>query len=108
MPALTIAQLYRCRWQVELFCKWLKQHLRIKRCYGTTANAVKTQIWIAITVYVWVAIVKKRLNTEASLYTILQSLSLILFGKTTLNRLLKNTEMQMTTQQNNNQLNLFN
>ena len=108
LPALTIAQLYRCRWQVELFFKWIKQHLRIKRFYGTTENAVKTQIWISITVYVLVAIVKKRLNTEASLYTILQILSLTLFEKTTLDQLLKNTEMQMTTQQNNNQLNLFN
>lgn len=108
LPALTIAQLYRCRWQVEIFFKWIKQHLRIKRFYGTTENAVKTQIWIATTVYVLVAIVKKRLNTEASLYTILQILSLTLFEKTTLDQLLKNTEMQMTTQQNNNQLNLFN
>ena len=108
LPALTIAQLYRCRWQVELFFKWIKQHLRIKRFYGTTEIAVKTQIWIAITVYVLVAIVKKRLNTEASLYTILQILSLTLFEKTALDQLLKNTEMQMTTQQNNNQLNLFN
>ena len=108
LPALTIAQLYRCRWQVELFFKWIKQHLRIKRFYGTTENAVKTQIWIAITVYVLVAIVKKRLNTEASLYTILQTLSLTLFEKTPLDQLLKNTEMQMATQQNNNQLNLFN
>ena len=108
LPALTIAQLYRCRWQVELFFKWIKQHLRIKRFYGTTENAVKTQIWISITVYVWVAIVKKRLNTEASLYTILQILSLTLFEKTTLDQLLKNTEMQMTLQKNNNQLNLFN
>ena len=108
LPALTIAQLYRCRWQVELFFKWIKQHLRIKRFYGTTENAVKAQIWISITVYVLVAIVKKRLNTEASLYTILQILSLTLFEKTTLDQLLKNTEMQITTQQNNNQLNLFN
>ena len=108
LPALTIAQLYRCRWQVELFFKWIKQHLRIKRFYGTTENAVKTQIWIAITVYVLVAIVKKRLNIEASLYTILQILSLTLFEKTPLDQLLKNTEIQMTTQQNNNQLNLFN
>jgi hypothetical protein len=108
LPALTIAQLYRCRWQVELFFKWIKQHLRIKRFYGTSENAVKTQIWIAITVYVLVAIVKKRLNTEASLYTILQILSLTLFEKTPLDQLLKNMEMPMTTQQNNNQLNLFN
>jgi hypothetical protein len=108
LPALTITQLYRCRWQVELFFKWIKQHLRIKKFYGTTENAVKTQIWIAITVYVLVAIVKKQLNTEVSLYTILQILSLTLFEKTPLDQLLKNTEMQMITQQNNNQLNLFN
>jgi hypothetical protein len=108
LPALTIAHLYRCRWQVELFFKWIKQHLRIKRFYGTSENAVKTQIWIAITVYVLVAIVKKRLNTEASLYTILQILSLTLFEKTPLDQLLKNMERQMTTQQNDNQLNLFN
>jgi len=108
LPALTIAQLYRCRWQVELFFKWIQQHLRIKKFYGTTENAVKTQIWIAITVYVLVAIVKKRLNTEASLYTILQILSLTLFEKTPLDQLLKNTETQMDSPQLNNQLNLFN
>jgi len=108
LPALTIAKLYRCRWQVELFFKWIKQHLRIKRFYGTTENAVKTQIWIAITVYVLVAIVKKRLNSEASLYTILQILSLTLFEKTPLDQLLKNMEPRMDMQQDNNQLNLFN
>ncbi|WP_036503760.1 IS4 family transposase, partial [Nitrosococcus oceani] len=108
LPALTIAQLYRCRWQIELFFKWIKQHLRTKQFYGTTENAVKTQIWIAISVYVLVAIVKKRLNTETSLYTILQILSLTLFEKTNLDQLLKNTEMQMITHHNNNQLNLFN
>ncbi len=108
LPALTIAQLYRGRWQVELFFKWIKQHLRIKRFYGTSENAVKTQIWIAITVYVLVAIVKKRLNIQASLYTILQILSLTLFEKPPLEQLLKSMEMPMTTQQNNNQLNLFN
>jgi hypothetical protein len=108
LPALTIAQLYRCRWQVELFFKWIKQHLRIKKFYGTTENAVKTQIWIAITVYVLVAIVKKRLNTEASLYTILQILSLTLFEKTPLDQLLKNTETQIDSLPTNNQLNLFN
>jgi len=107
LPALTIAQLYRCRWQVELFFKWIKQHLRIKKFYGITENAVKTQIWIAIAVYVLVAIVKKRGNTEASLYTILQILSLTLFEKTPLDQLLKNTEIQMSMPQNNNQLNLF-
>lgn len=108
LPALTIAQLYRCRWQVELFFKWIKQHLRIKKFYGTTENAVKTQIWIAITVYVLVAIVKKRLNTDASLYTILQILSLTLFEKTPLDQLLKNMDQQIDTQQDNNQMNLFN
>jgi len=81
LPALTIAQLYKCRWQVELFFKWLKQHLRIKAFYGTSENAVKTQLWIAIAVYVLVAIVKKRLHLEASLYTILQILSVSLFEK---------------------------
>ena len=108
LPALTIAQLYRCRWQVELFFKWIKQHLRIKRFFGTTENAVKTQIWIAIAVYVLVAIVKKRLKTEASLYTILQILSLTLFEKIPLDQLLKNSEPQIDMQNNDNQLNLFN
>ena len=107
LPALTITQLYRCRWQVELFFKWIKQHLRIKKFYGTTENAVKTQIWIAITIYVLVAIVKKRLNTNASLYTILQILSLTLFEKTPLDQLLKNTETQMQNYHGSNQLNLF-
>jgi transposase len=108
LPALTIAQLYRCRWQVELFFKWIKQHLRIKAFYGTTENAVKTQIWIAITVYVLVAIVKKRLNIEASLYTILQILSLTLFEKIPIDQLLKEMETTLIPSQNNNQLNLFN
>ena len=108
LPALTIAQLYRCRWQVELFFKWIKQHLRIKRFYGTTENAVKTQIWIAIAVYVLVAIVKKRLNTEASLYTILQILSLALFEKMPLDQLVKNSETQVDVCDNDNQMNLFN
>jgi hypothetical protein len=81
-PALTIAQLYRCRWQIELFFKWIKQHLRIKAFYGTSENAVRTQVWIAIAVYVLVAILKKRFHLSASLYTILQILSLTLFEKT--------------------------
>ena len=106
LPALTIAQLYRCRWQVELFFKWIKQHLRIKTFYGTTGNAVKTQIWIAISVYVLVAIVKKRLNTEASLYTILQILSLTLFENTARSTTNQNWK-QITRPQNDNQLNLF-
>jgi len=107
LPALTIAQLYRCRWQVELFFKWIKQHLRIKKFYGTTENAVKTQIWIAISVYVLVAIVKKRLQTEASLYTILQILSLTLFEKTPINQVVTNIKRQITKSKNDNQLNLF-
>ena len=92
--ALTIAQLYKCRWQVELFFKWIKQHLRIKAFFGTNENAVKTQIWIAISVYVLVAIVKKRLGVAASLYTILQILSLTLFEKTPLDQLLNDAALQ--------------
>jgi len=84
LPALTIARLYKCRWQVELFFKWIKQHLRIKAFYGTSDNAVKTQVWIAVSVYVLVAIVKKELGVERSLYEILQILSLTLFEKTSL------------------------
>ena len=79
---LTIANIYKQRWQVELFFKWIKQHLRIKAFYGTSENAVKTQVWIAVSVYVLVAIVRKRLELEASLYQILQILSLTLFEKT--------------------------
>ena len=82
LPALQIAQLYKCRWQVELFFKWIKQHLRIQAFYGTSVTAVKTQVWIAISVYVLVAIVKKRLGLPQSLYTILQVLSVTLFEKT--------------------------
>jgi Transposase DDE domain len=82
LPALTIARLYKCRWQVELFFKWIKQHLRIKAFYGTSENAVKTQVWIAISVYVLVAIVKKELGVERSLHEILQILSVTLFEKT--------------------------
>ncbi len=77
VPALTIAQLYKGRWQIELFFKWIKQHLRIKAFYGTSENAVRTQVWSAIAVYLLVAILKKRLHLEASLYTILQALSLL-------------------------------
>ena len=81
LPALTVAQLYKSRWQVELFFKWIKQHLRIKSFYGTSENAVKTQIWIAISVYILVAIVKKRLNLDIKLYTFLQILSVTMFEK---------------------------
>ena len=82
LPALTIARSFQCRWHIEIFFKWIKQHLRIKAFYGTTENAVKTQIWIAIAVYVLVAIVKKQLHLDLSLYTILQILSVTLFEKT--------------------------
>ena len=81
LPPLTISALYKSRWQIELFFKWIKQHLRIKRFYGTSENAVKTQIWIAVSVYVLIAIIRKRLNLEASLYTLLQILSVTLFEK---------------------------
>jgi hypothetical protein len=107
LPALVIAQLYKCRWQVELFFKWIKQHLRIKAFFGTNENAVKTQIWIAISVYVLVAIVKKRLGIKASLYTILQILSLTLFEKTPLDQLLNNRVLQDVVEENPTQLNLF-
>jgi hypothetical protein len=107
LPALTIAQLYKCRWQVELFFKWIKQHLRIKAFFGTNENAVKTQIWIAISVYVLVAIIKKRLDVKASLYTILQILSLTLFEKTPLDQLLDDTAMLKLKPAPANQLNLF-
>jgi len=107
LPALSIAALYRCRWQVELFFKWIKQHLRIKAFFGTSENAVKTQVWIAIAVYVLVAIVKKRLKLRASLYTILQILSLTLFDKQPLNQLLAQTESTAAILDSSNQLNLF-
>ena len=107
LPALLIAQLYKCRWQVELFFKWIKQHLRIKAFFGTNENAVKTQIWIAISVYVLVAIVKKRLGVDASLYTILQILSLALFEKAPLHQLLSDRALQTLDDENSNQLNLF-
>jgi IS4 transposase len=107
LPAITIADLYRCRWQVELFFKWIKQHLRIKAFYGTTENAVKTQIWIAISVYVLVAIVKKTLNLNQSLYTILQVLSLTLFEKEPIYQVLSNVIYTNQEDQLSNQLNLF-
>lgn len=107
LPPLIIAQLYKCRWQVALFFKWIKQHLRIKAFFGTNENAVKTQIWIAISVYVLVAIIKKRLDTEASLYTILQILSLTLFEKTPINQLLNDNALLQLNPDTSNQLNLF-
>jgi len=107
LPALTIARLYKYRWQVELFFKWIKQHLRIKAFFGTSENAVKTQIWSAICVYVLVAIVKKRLAIKASLYEMLQILSLTLFEKTQLLQLFSNIPVQMPLNDLSNQLNLF-
>jgi IS4 transposase len=107
LPAQTIADLYRCRWQVELFFKWIKQHLRIKSFFGTSENAVKTQIWIAVCVYVLVAIIKKRLNLPASLYTILQVLSLSVFEKTPLDQLLSDMADNHEQTEPTNQLNLF-
>ena len=107
LPAITIAELYHCRWQIELFFKWIKQHLRIKAFYGTSENAVKTQIWIAISVYVLVALAKKRLGIEHSLYTILQILSVSLFEKIDLYQLLTNFKYKLPTEEPSNQLNLF-
>jgi hypothetical protein len=107
LPALTIAQIYKCRWQVELFFKWIKQHLRIKAFYGTSENAVKTQIWIAVSVYVLVAIVRKRLGLEASLYQILQILSVTLFEKTPIVRALRPSDSCPDLPDPGNQLILF-
>jgi transposase len=107
LPGATICALYKSRWQVELFFKWIKQHLRIKRFYGTSENAVKTQIWIAISVYVLVAIVKKRLDLDASLYTLLQILSITLFEKMPIHQALSGGENRCNAPQINNQLNLF-
>lgn len=107
LPALTIAELYRCRWQVELFFKWIKQHLRIKKFYGTTQNAVKTQIWTAIATYVLIAIVKKRLGLTQSPYTILQILSVTLFEKTPILEVFSMQEYDSSTGDLCNQLNLF-
>ena len=107
LPALTIAEIYRCRWQVELFFKWIKQHLRIRAFYGTSENAVKTQIWIAVSVYVLVAIIRKRLGLEASLYQILQVLSVTLFGKVPILRALQASDPQDDLPCPHNQLILF-
>jgi len=107
LPALTIAELYRCRWQVELFFKWIKQHLRIKAFFGTSENAVKSQIWIAVTTYVLVAILKKRLGIDASLYTLLQVLSLTLFERIPINQLLTNSPYNCWDSPEDNQLTLF-
>jgi len=107
LPALTIAQIYKCRWQVELFFKWIKQHLRIKAFYGTSENAVKTQIWIAVSVYVLVAIIRKRLGLDASLYQILQILSVTLFERTPISRALQASDSTDEPDDFANQLILF-
>jgi hypothetical protein len=107
LDAKTIADLYRCRWQVELFFKWIKQHLRIKAFYGTSANAVKTQIWIAICTYLLVAIARKRLDITAPLYTVLQILSVTLFEKVPVLQAFSEAESQIVEVPNHNQLYLF-
>jgi hypothetical protein len=107
LPALTIAQIYKCRRQVELFFKWIKQHLRIKAFYGTSENAVKTQIWIAVSVYVLVAIIRKRLGLDASLYQILQILSVTLFERTPILRAHQASDSEDDLDHFANQLILF-
>lgn len=107
LPAATIGELYRCRWQVELFFKWIKQHLRIKAFFGTSEQAVKTQIWIAVAVYVLVAIIKKRFRLDASLYELLQILSLTMFEQTPLHQLLTLTPAEPNALEHAKQLNLF-
>ena len=108
LPAQTVAELYRSRWQVELFFKWIKQNLRIKSFYGTSENAVKSQIWIAITVYLLVAIIKKRLNIEDNLHTIFQILSLTLFEKIPILQIVTDSARTTEDHRTDNQLNLFN
>ena len=107
LPALTIAELYRCRWRVEIFFKWIKQHLRIKKFFGTSENAVKTQIWIAISTYVLVAIMKKRLKIDLSLYTILQILSISLFEKKPIYQVLTESDYTNKITSSHIQLKLF-
>jgi len=107
LPGFIIAELYRCRWQVELFLKWIKQHLRIKAFYGTSENAVKTQVWIAISVYVLVAIIKKQLKIDLSLYTILQIFSITLFEKMPILQVLTADTYKNKITSNHMQLKLF-
>jgi hypothetical protein len=108
LPAFTITQLYKCRWQIELFFKWIKQHLRIKSFYGNSENAVKTQIWIAICVYVLIAIDKKRLNLDITLYTFLQIISVSVFEKEPILQIVTNSDYKIQYNHSCNQLNLFN
>jgi len=107
LPALTICALYKSRWQIELFFKWIKQHLRIKRFYGVSENAVKSQIWIAVSVYVLIAIIKKKLNLDVSLYTLLQILSVTIFEKMPLQQAFQENGTALNTMINRNQLNLY-
>jgi hypothetical protein len=107
LPPLTICALYKSRWQVELFFKWIKQHLRIKRFFGTSENAVKTQIWIAVSVYVLIAIIKKRLNLDVSLHTLLQILSVTVFEKIELTQAVADSPIMENSTMFDNQLNLF-
>ncbi len=107
LKTLLIAKIFKERWQVELFFKWIKQHLRIKSFYGTTPNAVKTQIWIVVSVYLLVAIVKKRLNINRSLYTILQILSISIFEKIPILQLINDVDYEPKNYDSSNQLNLF-
>jgi len=108
IDAMTVAQLYKCRWKVELFFRWIKQHLRIKNFFGTSQNAVKTQVWIAISIYVLIAIIKKRLNLKPSLYIILQILSVTIFDKTPILQALTKTEINDQNTENHKQLTIFN
>ena len=107
LPAKTVADIDRSRWQVELFFKWIKQHLRIKSFFGTSPNAVKTQIWTAVSVYLLVAILKKRLNLPGSLHTILQILEVNLFEKIPISQLVNETIKHEIEHRDDNQLNLF-
>ena len=107
LKAKEIAQLYKHRWKIELFFKWIKQHLKIKSFWGLTENAVKTQVWIAVSVYVLVAIAKKRFMLQQSLYEILQVLSISIFEKMPINQLFQQTQLQYFKEQNDNQLKMF-
>ena len=107
LPAQTVAKLYKCRWQIEIFFKWIKQNLRIKSFYGTSENALKTQIWIAVSVYVLIAIIKKRLDLELSFYTILQIFSVTAFEQLPIIQILTSFDFENQTIDSCNQLLLF-
>jgi hypothetical protein len=107
LTAIEIAQLYKHRWKIELFFKWIKQHLKIKSYWGYSANAVKTQIWIAISTYVLIAIIKKKLKLKQSLYEILQIISISAFDKTPINQLFSDNQLQYFKEQEHNQLKMF-